>query len=143
VGLPGHDLGEGRYPALARVVRLLAEGDFTTAFTELNSLITSDDPDLRPRAVLLLGRIYVARGDMPRALEAFGIAASSGHPEVSPFAWLVLGEAMLGLGMDRPARRLLRRARRANDPETRRLADEAMERLPVRRRWWHRETRRP
>jgi hypothetical protein len=132
VSLPGRDL-EGRYPALARVVTLIGDKDFATAFDELGRLLESEDADVRPRALLLLGRINQARGDMARAMEAYALAADSGHPEVGPFACLIVGEALLGLGKIKPARQLLRRARRAADADTRRLAEAALER--TRRRW--------
>jgi hypothetical protein len=136
VGLPEHDIGQDRYPALARVIRLLGEGEFQIGLDELGTLIMSGDPDLQPRAVLLLGRLNEARGNMEEMLNAYRWAADSGHPEIAAFASFELGLKLLDLGQVGPARRALKRAARAGDSPTRELARTALKLVP--RRWWQR-----
>jgi hypothetical protein len=122
-----------RYPELANVVRLLGEGEITAGLDALGPLITSSDPDLRPRAILLLGRINEARGDTEHMLRAYRVAAESGHPEVAPFARAELGLKLIDLGRIREARRELRRAAATGDPAVREIVDAARTLLPKRR----------
>ena len=129
-GGPG-ELGSDRpYPALARVVELLGQGEMMRALDELDSLLDSDDADLRPRAVLLLARINEARGETEQMLRAYQVAAASGHPDVAPFAAVVLGGKLLELGRLGPARRLFRQATDAADPEVRDAARSALDAMP-------------
>jgi hypothetical protein len=165
---PEPELGGDRYPALGRVVRLLAAGEVEAGLAELGVLIDSDDRDLQPRAVLLLGRVNEARGNVAGMLNAYRSAAGSGHPEVAAFASFQLGLTLLDLGQTGlarralnqavgpslgalmlginlvdaeqfgPARRALKRAARARDPRVREAASAALDQLPSPRHWWQR-----
>lgn len=123
-----------RFPALGRVIDLMAQGELLPALDELGILLEAADEDLRPRAVLLLARVNEARGDTEQMLRAYEVAAASGHPDVAPFASAVLGGKLLELGQVGAARRALRRAARAADPQVRHAAESALQALS-RPRW--------
>jgi HEAT repeat protein len=127
-------VAESRFPALARVIELMGQGELLRALDELGVLLDTGDEDLRPRAVLLLGRINEARGNTAQMLHAYEVAAASGHPEVAPFASAVLGGKLLELGQPGPARRALKKAAQASDPQVREAAETAL-RAMSRPRW--------
>jgi hypothetical protein len=122
-----------RFPALARVVELMGQGEALRALDELGVLLDSDDQDLRPRAMLLLARINEARGNKDQMLHAYQVAAASGHPEAAPFAAALMGLELLERGQVRAARRALRQAARAQDPQVRQAAETALRALSTRR----------
>jgi len=123
------DDSTAHFPEVARVVKLMAEGEFARGLEELGSLLDSSDPELRPRAFLILGRLNEARRDWNNARLAYEIAASSGHPEVAPFAGLMLAGALLELDQQRHAVDALKQAARAADPKVRDAAEAALRAL--------------
>jgi HEAT repeat protein len=129
----GEIVSSARFPALASVVALMAQGELLQALDELSVLLQSDDANLRPRAVLLLARINEAGGNTAQMLHAYEVAAASGHPEVAPFAAAILGGKLLELGQPKPARRALRQAARAPDPQVREAAQATLDALSTAR----------
>jgi hypothetical protein len=121
-------VAESRFPALARVIDLMGQGELLRALDELGVLLDTGDEDLRP------GRINEARGNTAQMLHAYEVAAASGHPEVAPFASAVLGGKLLELGQPGPARRALKKAAQASDPQVREAAETAL-RAMSRPRW--------
>lgn len=123
-------VGGSEYPALGRVIGLLAQGQLMPALDALDALVSVPDRDVQPRAILLLAWINEEQGNTEYMMNAYAHAADSGHPQIAPYASLRLAGKFLDHGDVTQARRFLKRAARAADPDVSGTARRALDALP-------------